>query len=123
MTYVCMYFQVHQPVRLRDYRVFDVGRDHNYFDDNRNEFYLKRISQKCYLPANQKLLELIEQSGGDFRVSFSITGVLLEELERKFPDVLQSFQRLADTGCVEIFGETYYHSLAFLISRREFVLE
>jgi alpha-amylase len=120
MPAVCMYFQVHQPVRLRDYRVFDIGKSGDYFDSARNRFYLERISRKCYLPANQKMLDLIRRTEGRFRVSFSITGVLMEMLEKGFPDVLDSFRRLVDTGAVEVFGETYYHSLAYLVSRKEF---
>ena len=117
---VCMYFQVHQPARLRKFTVFDIGGKPEYFDDRMNKFYLDRISRKCYLPTNQKLLELIERHKGRFRVSFSITGVLLEQLEQFRPDVLESFQRLVDTGCVELFAETYYHSLSYLISKKEF---
>ena len=121
MTSVCIYFQVHQPLRLRKYSVFDIGKNHNYFDSERNRFYLERIVRKCYLPANRKILELIEKTNGYFKVSFSITGILLEQLEEHFPEVIESFQKLVDTGCVELFNETYYHSLAYLISEKEFI--
>ena len=121
MASVCMYFQVHQPMRLRKFTVFDVGKNPDYFDDKMNRFYLERIVKKCYLPTNSRLLELIERFKGKFRISFSITGVLLEQFEKFFPEAIESFQRLADTGCVEIFNETYYHSLAYLISKREFM--
>ncbi len=115
-----MYFQVHQPVRLRPFGVFDMGRASDYFDSERNRFYLERVSRKCYLPSNELLLKKIEETAGEFRVSFSITGVLLEEFEKGFPEVLDSFRRLVDTGSVEMFNETYYHSLAWLISKAEF---
>jgi alpha-amylase len=117
---VCFYFQVHQPMRLGRYTAFDIGNRDTYFDDGRNRFYLERAARKCYMPANQKLLELIEAHGGKFRVSFSLSGVLIEQLERFFPEVLDSFRKLFDTGCVGILNETYYHSLAYMISRREF---
>ena len=120
MPAVCFYFQVHQPARLRKYTAFDIGKNHEYFDDDRNKFYLDRIARKCYLPANAKLLELIKKFGGKFRVSFSISGVMLEQLEKFSPETLASFQKLAETGCVEMFNETYYHSLAYLISKKEF---
>jgi alpha-amylase len=120
MPAVCCYFQVHQPLRLRDFRVFDIGKSHEYFDNDQNRFYLDRVSRKCYLPTNRKILSLINKSGGRFKTSFSITGILIEELERNFPHVIDSFRRLVDTDCVELFCETYYHSLAYLISRREF---
>jgi len=120
MPSICIYFQVHQPIRLRKFTVFDMGRSQKYFDDERNRFYLERIVNKCYIPANQKLLELINKTDNEFRVSFSITGVLLEQLENHFPNVIELFQRLVDTGSVEIFNETYYHSLSYLISKKEF---
>lgn len=120
MTSICIYFQVHQPIRLRNFGAFDIGKSGDYFDREKNRFYLERVSRKCYLPTNRKILELINHANGGFRVSFSITGILLEELEREFPNVLNSFRKLVDTGSVELFNETYYHSLAYLISEREF---
>jgi len=121
MPAVCFYFQVHQPMRLRKFSVFDIGKSSHYFDDAKNRFYLERITRKCYTPTNNKLLELINNFGGRFKVSFSISGVMIEQLEKFFPEVLESFQKLVDTGCVEIFNETYYHSLSYLISKKEFV--
>ncbi len=120
MPSVCIYFQVHQPYRLRRYSFFDIGKSHVYEDEKQNRQILNKIADKCYLPANGLLLELIEEYRGDFRIAFSLTGVILEQMERYRPDVLDSFKRLADTGCVEFLGETYYHSLAFLFSAREF---
>jgi alpha-amylase len=115
-----MYFQVHQPIRLKKFSIFDIGRGRNYFDERMNNFYLERVSRKCYRVANKKILDLIKKHKGDFRVSYSITGVLIDQLEKNFPDVLDSFRKLVDTGCVELFSETYYHSLAFLVSKKEF---
>jgi alpha-amylase len=120
MPAVCFYFQVHQPIRLRKYTVFDVGKSGEYFDDESNKFYLERVARKCYLPANKKMLELIEAHDGKFRISYSLSGILIEQLEKFFPNVLDSFRKLVDTGCVDILNETYYHSLAFLISPKEF---
>ncbi len=120
MPSICMYFQVHQPVRLRNYTVFDIGNSHDYFDDERNKFYLERVARKCYLPANQKIMEMINETSGSFRVSYSITGILMDALEKWFPNVLESFQELVDTGAVELFDETYHHSLSYLVSEKEF---
>jgi alpha-amylase len=120
MPGICLYFQVHQPVRLRSFSAFDIGNSQEYFDREQNRFYMERVSRKCYLPTNKLLLELIEKHQGRFRLSFSMTGILIEALERGFPEVLDSFRKLVDTGCVELFGETYYHSLAYLVSEREF---
>lgn len=120
MASLCLYFHVHQPVRLRRFSVFDIGTEAPYFDDARNEFYLRRAAEKCYRPMTALLLDLIRAYGKRFAVSFSLTGVFLEQAERWFPDVLQSFRKLAKTGRVEFLAETYHHSLASLYSRREF---
>jgi len=119
MASVCFYFQVHQPYRLRNYTIFDTGSD--YFDDAKNAQICRKVARKCYLPANQLMLELIKKYNGRFRISYSITGCLLEQLQLYAPDVLQSFQELARTGCVEFLAETYHHSLSFLYSRNEFI--
>jgi alpha-amylase len=115
---VCFYFQVHQPYRLRHYTIFD--SDANYFDEARNGEICRKVAGKCYLPTNRLLLRLIKEHRGRFRVAFSLTGVVLEQFRQFAPDVLASFQELADTGCVEFLGETYYHSLSFLFNRDEF---
>lgn len=117
---ICFYFQVHQPTRLRQYRFFDIGKDSHYYDDFADRTILQRIAKKCYLPMNQLLLDLIKENKGEFKVSFSITGSALEQFARFAPEVLDSFRKLADTGCVEFLGETYYHSLASLASPGEF---
>ncbi|MEJ2701093.1 MAG: glycoside hydrolase family 57 protein [Sedimentisphaerales bacterium] len=119
MASVCFYFQVHQPYRLRHYTLFDAGTD--YFDDAKNAEVCRKVARKCYLPANQLLLELIEKHQGEFRVAFGVTGTVLEQFEQYAPAVLDSFQRLADTDCVEFLSETYYHSLSFLYSQNEFI--
>ncbi|MFH1663212.1 MAG: glycoside hydrolase family 57 protein [archaeon] len=121
MPAVCLYFHVHQPLRLRHYSLFDIGKSNNYFDDSANKFYLERVSRKCYIPTNNLLLDLIKKHGDKFKFCFSITGVFLDQLEKEFPEVVESFQKLVDSGNVELFDETYYHSLAYLISKKEFV--
>ncbi len=119
MPSVCFYFQVHQPVRLRHYTVFD--KDDRYFDDYKNGAICRKVADKCYLPANRLLLNLIRRFEGCFRIAYSVTGVLLEQFERYAPEVLSTFDALAETGCVEFLAETYYHSLSFLYSRNEFI--
>jgi len=118
MASVCFYFQVHQPFRLRRYSVFDT--EPNYFDDYKNAEICRKVCNKCYLPANNLLLEMIRQYNGAFRISYSLTGVIIEQFQRYMPEVLDSFKQLADTGCVEFLCETYHHSLSFLYSRDEF---
>lgn len=121
MRSICFYFQIHQPMRLRTYRFFDIGAFHNYYDDYQNKFILRRIADKSYLQMNKLLLELIREYGPAFKVSFSISGVALEQIKMYAPDVLQSFQKLAATGNVEFLAETYSHSLSSLISKTEFI--
>ena len=117
---ICLYFQVHQPNRLRLYRFFDIGKDSHYYDDFANRTILRRVAQKCYLPMNALLLDLIEANKGAFKVAFSISGSVLEQFDRYAPEVIESFRKLAQTGHVEFLSETYYHSLASLASPIEF---
>ncbi|MFA6338656.1 MAG: glycoside hydrolase family 57 protein [Candidatus Paceibacterota bacterium] len=124
MSSVCFYFQVHQPMRLRRYGIFDIGKDSNYFDEEsksnlNNKFIIEKVSKKCYLPTNQVLLDLIKKHP-EFKVSFSLSGVFIEQLEKYAPETLDSFKRLVDTGNVELLSETYYHTLSFLYSKKEF---
>ncbi|PIF05839.1 MAG: alpha-amylase [Draconibacterium sp.] len=114
MKSVCLFFQVHQPFRYRKYRFFDIGNDHYYYDDYTNESVLRNIALKSYLPTNQLLLKLADKLEGKFKVAFSITGTALEQFSLYMPEVIESFQKLAKTGCVEFLSETYSHSLASL---------
>lgn len=123
MSAICFYFQVHQPFRIKKYRFFDIGKDHDYFnspgDDQNNQKILQKVAHKCYLPTNNLLLKLLDEYP-EFKISFSLSGVFLEQIEHDFPEVLDSFQKLVATGQCEILEETYYHSLAFLYSKLEF---
>jgi len=121
MASICFYFQVHQPFRLKPYSCFHINEDHFYEDEIANREIVERIARKCYLPANRMLLELIRKHQGKFKVAFSITGTAIEQFEKYTPEVLNSFKDLFDTGCVELLGETYYHSLSFLYSADEFI--
>ena len=117
---ICFYFQVHQPFRLKRYRFFDLGNDHYYYDDYSNESILRKVADKCYLPANKMMLDLIQKYRGKFRVAYSITGLAINQFRLYAPEVLDSFRKLADTGMVEFLAETSSHSLASLKSRSEF---
>lgn len=120
MTSICFYFQAHQPYRLKGRRTFDLFAAPHLFDDQGNRAILEKVAHKCYLPANQLMLDLIKRGAGRFRIAYSITGVLLDQMADYAPVVLDSFKRLVDTGHVELLGETYYHSLASLYDQREF---
>jgi len=119
----CFYFQVHQPLRLRHFSIFEpVGKSvlERYFDDALNRQILEKVAKKCYLPANKAVLDLINETDGKFRVSYSITGMALEQFGLYAPEVLDSFKQLAKTKCIEFLDETYHHSLSFLYSKEEF---
>ncbi len=120
MTSICFYFQVHQPYRVKEYSVFDIGSGQSYFDEVKNEEVTKKVARKCYLPTNKLLLDLIKEHQGRFKISFSITGTAIEQFEKYTPEVIQSFKELAETGCVEFLAETYHHSLSWLKSKDEF---
>jgi alpha-amylase len=113
---VCLYFEVHQPLRLSRFSVFDIGnKDKNsYFDERLNREIFEKVAKKCYLPTNNLLLNLINETDGDFKVSFSLTGTFIEFCERFIPELIDSFRDLFKTGSVDMIEETYFHSLSSL---------
>lgn len=123
MKAICFYFQIHQPFRLKNYRFFDIGNDHYYYDDFANDDIITRIAHRAYLPANEMLLDMIKENGKKFKVAFSISGMALEQLEQYVPEFIDSMKELAATGCVEFLSETYAHSLASLQDPEEFVAQ
>jgi len=127
MKAIVLYLHVHQPYRIRHYTIFDAAISTITFDapcDAResNQKVLEKVATKSYLPTNKKLLELL-RAHPEFRLSLSITGTVLEQLEKWAPAALASFQELVGTGRVEIVAETYHHSLAFFYSREEFEMQ
>ena len=117
---ICFYFQVHQPFRLKRYRFFDLGHDHYYYDDFTNESIMRKVADKCYLPANRIILDLIRKYKGKFKVTFSLTGMVINQFRLYAPEVLESFRELAETGMVEFLSETDSHSLSSLKSKIQF---
>jgi alpha-amylase len=106
-------------VRLKKFKFFDIGSGASYFDEKLNQDILERIARECYLPANMMLLKLI-RSNPSIRVTFSISGLAIEQMAEYTPEVLCSFRALAETGAVEFLAETNYHSLACMIPGDEF---
>ena len=124
MSSIVLYLKTHQPLRIKKYQAFDIGKDHEYFNDEssldtNNIKVLKKVAEKSYLPTNRILLDLLEKNPR-FRFSISLSGILLEQLEEYSPETLISFKKLIDTGRVEVLGETYFHSLSFFYSKTEF---
>jgi len=121
MASVVFYFQIHQPHRLRRYSVFD--SDPFYFDNQKNGDIARKVADKCYRPTTELILDLVKRHKGRFKVSYSITGTVLDQWAEFTPDIIDIFKRLADTGCCEFLAETYYHSLSFLYSKEEFTAQ
>ena len=118
MTSICIYFEVHQPTRLNRFSVFNVGKNSDplstYFNNELNFWIFEKVAKKCYIPTNKILLNLINESDGDFRISFSLTGTFVEYCEKYMPSLLDSFKDLFATGAVDLIEETYFHSLSSL---------
>jgi alpha-amylase len=118
MPSICLYFEVHQPLRLNHFTVFNIGAEQksssDYFNNKLNRDIFEKVAKKCYLPTNNVLYNLINKYDGKFRVSFSLTGTFIEYCEQFMPEVLDSFKALFATGAVDIIDETYYHSLSSL---------
>ena len=123
MTSIVFYFQVHQPYRVARMGHLDVGSGAEPFDDGLNRDVVKRVAERCYLPMNELIGDLIDQTDGAFRCSFSLSGTVLKQLEAWAPEALDSFVRLAQTGAVEFLCETGYHSLAALSDATEFAAQ
>lgn len=120
MTSICLYMHVHQPPLLNNYSVFDIGNKDDYFNKSAYKEKLKSVVEKSYIPTTKKLLEIISEHEGKFKFALGISGVLIEALKEDFPEVLELFKELVNTGCVELLGETYYHSLGSFVSPEEF---
>jgi alpha-amylase len=124
---IVLYLHVHQPYRIRHYTVFDTAVRHDYFDaeydsQESNERIMHKVAEKSYIPTNTRLLQLLNDNP-EFKLSISITGTVIEQLEKWSPEALQTFKDLCNTGRVEIVAETYHHSLAFFYSRAEFEMQ
>jgi len=120
--YLVIYFQVHQPKRLKPFQFFDIGSHHNYFDDTANRTILQNIARNCYLPTNTLLLKLIGKYP-QIKIAFSISGGTLDQFEKYAPEVLDSFKFLSLTNSVEFLAETNYHSLASIMQGDEFEIQ
>ena len=117
---ITLTFHAHQPNRLIPYDFFKIGEHAFYEDDELNGRMLSEVAERCYLPANRLMKQLIELSDGKFKFALAISGVILEQAKYHRPDLITSFKELAETGCVEFLAMPYYASLASLYSTGEF---
>lgn len=120
MKSVCLNFQIHQPFRYRKYRFFDIGNDAYYYDDFANETFMRKAADHTYLPANKIILEQIIKHKGKFKVTFSLSGTVIDQFKLYAPEVIESFAKLAATGCVEFLSETFANSMVSLNDKELF---
>ncbi len=123
MKKVVLCFQIHQPLRLKRYRFFDLGTDHYYYDDYANEARIRNLAEHAYLPANKVLLDAIARFGKQFKVAFAISGTALDQFELYAPELIESFKAMAASGSVEFLGMPENHSLSFMGHKEVFVEE
>ena len=124
MRAICLYLHIHQPIRYREYSIFDVGNDSNYYNDaydsrENNERIFRKVAKKSYYPMLRLILKNMEKHP-DFKISFSITGTWLEQANKWEPELIEIIRVMINRGQAEIVGETYYHSLAFFHNLDEF---
>ena len=123
MKTICLYFEIHQIIHLKRYRFFDIGIDHYYYDDYENERSITDIAERSYMPALETLLDMIKQGNGYFKVTFSISGVGMEQLEMHAPQVIAKLQEINETGCAEFLAEPYSHGLSSLANEESFAAD
>ena len=123
MKTICLYFEIHQIIHLKRYRFFDIGTDHYYYDDYENERSITDIANRSYMPALNRLLDMIRENGQYFKVAFSLSGVGIEQLEYHAPQVIAKLQELNETGCVEFLAEPYSHGLSSLANEECFAAD
>jgi alpha-amylase len=113
MSDICLGFEVHQPYRLsRQFKPDPKLKKKDLFDhyfDKMNKEVLLRVADKCYNPATKVLLEKLDSG---FSCSFSLSGILIEQLDKWSRDTLDLFGQAARHKNCEIIGQTYYHSIA-----------
>ena len=117
MPHICIGFEVHQPYRLNrtfspDPKVKKKDLFDHYFDSLNKEILL-RVVDKCYDPATKIILEKLDEG---FACSFSMSGILIEQLEKWSRDTLSLFEDVARHKNTEMIGQTYYHSIASCFS-------
>ena len=90
-------------------------------------FKLQYAFRELFEPAVESAVVLrqdeVEREKRQVEVSFSISGVFLEQCEMFDKDVLETFRQLARTGCVELLNQTYYHSISSLYPEKDEFIE
>ncbi len=121
---VVFFFEVHQPLRIGPLDMVTLGKDPkdpgDLFEWSANKEIFMRVAERVYIKASKILLNSLRENR-DFRFTISISGVAIDLMERWSPEAIELLREMVETERVELAAQTYYHSLAWLIDRDEFV--
>lgn len=120
MTTICLNLRTHLPTKLDSYSFFDIGQSISYIDQKRTIELINETADIYYLPRNYQMLDLISSFPDKMKISYTISGITLELLEKHRPDVIESFKALANTGNVEFVCQSYYNSLSSIYMEDHF---
>ncbi|MCC6022040.1 MAG: glycoside hydrolase family 57 protein [Desulfurococcaceae archaeon] len=129
VKYVVILFEVHQPYRLKTDLVRGLIRGFSgrglkdlIFDEGLNSTVIKKVSSRCYIPTTKLLIETLKSVRGSVKINFSFSGVVLEQLMKYVPEVIELFKDLINSELAEVVVEPYYHSLTSVYEDpREFI--
>jgi alpha-amylase len=129
VKYVVILFEVHQPYRLKTDLVRGLIRGFSgrglkdlIFDEGLNSTVIKKVSSRCYIPTTKLLIETLKSVRGSVKINFSFSGVVLEQLMKYVPEVIELFKDLINSELAEVVVEPYYHSLTSVYENpREFI--
>ncbi|MGC9112675.1 glycoside hydrolase family 57 protein [Acidilobus sp.] len=120
---IALFFELHQPLRLKRLSFYSPSNLPTSFSDAidaaGNSEILSRVVSRTYLAATKILYEA-SQKVRDFKMTMSISGVLLEQLKKEHEEVIDLLRKLVDKGLLELAAQTYYHSLAWFVDKAEF---
>ncbi|MBA7486641.1 hypothetical protein ES707_22202 [subsurface metagenome] len=110
---VCLGFDIHYPCYLNPGFQPDVVKGKrnakdSYFNPDAKED-LGGVIDRSFKPTTELLLDLLD---GGFMCAFSISGTVVEHLERWYPEMLELLSRAATHRNAEVLAQTYYHSVA-----------
>ena len=123
MKDICICLRIHQPLRLKRYRFFQMGNDHFYLDDNRNRSAMQRAVHSSYIPMIDMVERLSSKWGERFAVSISISGTALEQMREYSPLMIDRLRMLTRHRQIEWIAETHPHSFSSLFDRDEFAAQ
>ncbi|MEM3927128.1 MAG: alpha-amylase [Desulfurococcaceae archaeon] len=127
-------FEVHQPYRLKAEAYVELLRlalkgklsndvlEKVLIDHGLNKHIFERVANRCYRVATKILLETCErlaEAEHNAKFSFSISGILLEQLLENAPDLIELLRKGVEKDFFELIGQTYYHSLSSLLPDTE----